>query len=79
MITYDGQDYIFNNDNGLLQLYDTDGNLLAQCELFLEYYHAIFYDQEGQHLDIFDCQQHENYFNNDTEIAHWLIACHPDF
>jgi hypothetical protein len=76
--TFNGHDYRFKKSNFLIKLYDINGSLLAQCEHYLEYYHAIFYNQEGQHMDIFDCQQHENNFNNDMDVAKWLAASHPE-
>ena len=73
-----GHDYTFSNSNFLTKLYDLDGNLLAQAEHYLEYYHAIFYDQEGQHMDLFDCERHENYFSSGADVAKWLASSHPE-
>ena len=78
IISCNGHEYTFNNSNFLTKLYDIDGNLLAQAEHYLDYYHAVFFDEEGQHMDIFDCVRHERYFSCKADVAKWLATIHPE-
>ena len=78
LIVTNGHEYLFADNRGVICLYDTDGNELARAENYDNYYHAIFYDIEGEHMDLFDTRLPENTFKSPKQVAFWLATIHPE-